>query len=234
MAAGFRTRRVKTEGLSIGDRLKRARTRQKLSIGDVEEATKIRAKFLLALESDSWEQIPSEVYGRGYLEAYTEFLKIDSAAVMRDYDKLRGVFARHCQDGKVELVPTSTLKTPRVILTPRLALSTVLVIATLGVGAALMGQVRQYASAPYLELLSPAHAQGESDPGLIVTTESLKVTGRTVLGAVVRVNGSLAQVSEDGTFEYLLSVQKGVNAVVVEATSPNGRKSSQVTSVVVK
>jgi cytoskeletal protein RodZ len=44
VAAGFRTRRIKTEN-SIGDKLKKARIRKKITVAQVEEATKIRARF---------------------------------------------------------------------------------------------------------------------------------------------------------------------------------------------
>jgi transcriptional regulator with XRE-family HTH domain len=233
-AAGFRTRRVRTEGLSLGDRLKRSRTRRKLSIGEVEEATKIRAKFLLALESDSWEQIPSEVYGRGYLETYASFLKLPVDEIMGDYDKLKSVYARHCQQGRVELTPRNSVVLPRFTLTPKFLLVIALSIGMLGFASVIGYQLRRYSAAPYLELLSPAEAKGDSGPGLIVATESMEVTGRTIPGAVVHVNGKLAEVSSDGSFRHQLELQKGVNPVVVESVSQNGRKTTEVTSVVVK
>jgi cytoskeletal protein RodZ len=233
-AAGFRTRRVKTEGLSLGDRLKRARIRGKLSIGEVEEATKIRAKFLLALESDSWEQIPSEVYGRGYLEAYATFLKQDVEAVMRDYDKMRSVYARHCQEGRAHLAPRASITWPRFMVTPRAVLVIFLAFGLLGFAGAIGYQLRQYTSAPYLELITPVQASEDAGPGLLVNTESMMVTGRTVQGATVLVNNQQAVVQADGTFQHKLALQKGVNAVVVEAINANGKRTSEITSVIVK
>lgn len=233
-AAGFRTRRVKTEGLSLGDRLKRARIRKKLSVSDVEEATRIRAKFLLALESDSWEQIPSEVYGRGYLEAYAEFLKLDVPALMQEYDKLRNVYARHCQEQRVELLPKQSAVLPRFTLTPKFLLTVCLALGLLGFASVIGYQLRRYSAAPYLELVTPAQAKGDSGPGLLVDVSVMTVTGRTVPGAVVQVNGLPAFVAEDGSFSRELTLQKGVNAVVVEAISTNGRKTTEVSSVVVK
>ena len=126
-AAGFRTRRVRSEQ-SIGDRLKRARIRRKISVAEVEEATKIRAKFILALESDSWDQIPSEVYGRGYLERYLEFLKLPVAQFMGDYERSRSTYSRLCQDAGVDLAPKSSIRIPRFVLTPRILLVCILTL----------------------------------------------------------------------------------------------------------
>src|SRR5207302_1589682 len=101
---GFHIRRIRTEQ-SIGDRLKRARTRRKITVAQVEEATTIRARFILALESDSWEQIPSEVYGRGYLERYALYLQLPVEEIKRQYERERSTYSRHCQDAQVELAP---------------------------------------------------------------------------------------------------------------------------------
>jgi cytoskeletal protein RodZ len=229
-AAGFRTRRVKTEGVSIGDRLKRARTRRKLSIAEVEDATRIRSKFLLALESDSWDQIPSEVYGRGYLETYAVFLKMPAEEIMRDYDKMRTVYARHCKEGHVELAPRTTISFPKFTLTPKFLLMCVLGLGLAGFVSVIGVQLRAYAATPFLQLAMP----DQGGPGLAVSTDSVNVTGRTVPGAVVHVNGQLAEVTTQGDFNYKLGVQKGVNPVVVESMSQNGRKTSEVTSIVVK
>jgi transcriptional regulator with XRE-family HTH domain len=234
-AAGFRTRRVRTEGVSLGDRLKRARTRRKLSIGEVEDATRIRAKFLLALESDSWEQIPSEVYGRGYLEAYAAFLKLQVDEVMKDYDKMKTVYARHCQE-KVELTPRASVTVPKFTLTPKFLLMVGLAIGLLGFASVIGYQLRRYASAPYLELLTPAEAKGDGAPGLVVTTDSVNVTGKTIPGAVVHVNGQLAEMDADGGFsKKLVGLPKDqTTPVVVEAIGQNGRKTQVLASVVVK
>lgn len=232
MAAGFRTRRIKTEN-SIGDKLKKARTRKKISVSEVEEATKIRARFILALESDSWEQIPSEVYGRGYLETYAHYLQLPVDAVMKQYSRERELYARHCQDGKVELAPKAKLVLPRFLLTPRFfAILSICVMVSGGTGV-LAYQIKKFSAAPYLELVTPAKAMA-SDSELIVTTNSVSIAGRTAIGASVQVNGQTVEVGEDGSFEGVVPVQKGSNAIMVEAVNEKGKKSSELLNVVVK
>ena len=45
----------------VGNKLREARGRRKLSLEDVEEATKIRGRYLQAIEDEDWEQLPSEI-----------------------------------------------------------------------------------------------------------------------------------------------------------------------------
>lgn len=232
-AAGFRIRRIQSEQ-SIGDKLKRSRVRKKISISEAEESTRIRAKFILALESDSWEQIPSEVYGRGYLERYLDYLKIPKEPVMKQYDRERALYARHCKDTKVELAVESKLRFPRFTVTPRSVLMFFSAIALVGIGTVLTYQLKEFTSSPFLEIAPPVQAQVASPTDLVVDANEIDVTGRTVAGARVKVNTHEVAVADDGRFTEKVRVQKGVNAIVVEATSPNGKMTSEVLTVTVK
>jgi cytoskeletal protein RodZ len=228
-AAGFRTRRIISE-TSIGDRLKKARTRRKISVTEVEEATRIRSKFILALESDSWEHIPSEVYGRGYLETYAAFLKLPVDDVMRDYDRQRSLYARRCQQGVPEFAPKESLRLPKIVLTSRSLVMTGLAIAILVFGGIITKQVTHYALSPYLTV----HAAGlDGGPQLIVSADSVTLNGSTVSDAIVSVNNDPVKVSGDGSFTAQVKLQKGVNAVNVTAER-NGKTTNQVISVVSK
>jgi len=231
-AAGFKIRRVKSE-LSIGDRLKRARVRKKVSIAQVEGATTIRAKFILALESDSWEQIPSEVYGRGYLERYSTFLQMDSE-IMKQYDRERPMYARHCQEQSVSLTPEPKVHIPRLMLTPKLIMAVFLVVAMGGFGAVVYRQISRFSSAPSLELFPVAQAATVADgTELVVTTTSVTISGRTAVGASVEINGQPATVDDNGGFTGTTAVQKGVNAVVITATN-GSKQTTETLSVVAK
>lgn len=231
-AAGFRTRRIKSEQ-SIGDRLKRARIRRKISVAEVEEATKIRAKFILALESDSWDQIPSEVYGMGYLEAYAQFLKLPAEQIMHDYDRSRTAYARRCQDSQVELMPKSKISIPRFLFTPRFALVLVLGLGMLGFGGMVWNQLKQITAAPFLKVQT-AQAHDSDGVELVLNTDTVTISGQTAIGATVEINGGEVPVGNDGTFSAPVHVRQGVNAVEVVATNnSNGKVTKETRTVVV-
>jgi Glucodextranase, domain B/Helix-turn-helix domain len=186
------------------------------------------------LEGDSWEQIPSETYGRGYLEIYAEHLGLELDSIMKQYGRERELYARHCQDAKVEFAPPTRLFTSKFYLTPRFFVYTsVLVLLLLGGGVAGY-QLNRFSSAPFLELVTPVHAGSENAGELVVTTDSVNVSGRTAMGASVLVNGKTVPVAEDGTFQGTVSVQKGNNPIMVEAMNGNGKKSSEIVNIVVK
>lgn len=59
--------------------------RQGIDISDIEEETKIRAKFLRALENEEWQVIPEEVYVRKFLETYADSLGLDPRPLVELY-----------------------------------------------------------------------------------------------------------------------------------------------------
>lgn len=74
-----------TSGLPIGEVLKRARSRQKVDIQTVEEQTKIRTKYLRALENEEWDVLPGHPYAKGFLRTYAQFLDLDPDALVDEY-----------------------------------------------------------------------------------------------------------------------------------------------------
>ncbi|HZT54127.1 MAG TPA: helix-turn-helix domain-containing protein [Gaiellaceae bacterium] len=69
----------------IGSSLRAARERQGLDYGEVELATKIRAKYLRALEEEDFDAIPGEAYARGFLRTYADYLGLDGDVYAEEY-----------------------------------------------------------------------------------------------------------------------------------------------------
>jgi cytoskeleton protein RodZ len=71
----------------VGQALRKARTDRGIDLSAVERATKIRLKFLEAMEEDRWEELPAPVYARGFLSIYARFLDLDERALLDEYEK---------------------------------------------------------------------------------------------------------------------------------------------------
>lgn len=69
----------------IGNSLREARLRQRLDFRQVEQATKIRSRYLRALEEEDFEALPAETYVRGFLKTYAEALGLDGQLFVDEY-----------------------------------------------------------------------------------------------------------------------------------------------------
>src|SRR5439155_13133190 len=83
----------------IGATLRDARMRQHIDISEIEARTKIRAKYLRALENEEWDLLPGPTYVKSFLRTYAEALGLDARMVLEEY-KLR-----HERLSDIELQP---------------------------------------------------------------------------------------------------------------------------------
>jgi hypothetical protein len=70
----------------IGNSLREARLRQNLELTDAELATKIRGKYLRALEEEQFDVLPAQTYIKGFLRTYAEWLGLDGQLYVDEYN----------------------------------------------------------------------------------------------------------------------------------------------------
>lgn len=75
---------------SVGNKLREARTRRQLSLAEAEAATKIRCRYLRAIEHDEWDQLPGDTYARAFIRTYGRFLGLDGDRLAEEQRRDRG------------------------------------------------------------------------------------------------------------------------------------------------
>ena len=69
----------------VGDILREERERQKFSLKDIEQGTSIRAVYIEAIENGEYDKLPGNVYTKGFIKNYGNFLKLDGDALSRQF-----------------------------------------------------------------------------------------------------------------------------------------------------
>jgi helix-turn-helix protein len=72
----------------IGQTLRESRMRARIDISELEAETKIRAKYLRALENEEWDLLPGPTYVKSFLRSYADALGLDGRMLVEEY-KLR-------------------------------------------------------------------------------------------------------------------------------------------------
>ena len=75
----------------IGNSLREARVRQQLELTEVELATKIRSRYLRALEEEAFEALPAQTYVKGFLRTYADYLGLDGQLYVDEYNSRYGI-----------------------------------------------------------------------------------------------------------------------------------------------
>src|SRR5437588_11056900 len=91
----------------IGTTLREARIRARIDISEVEARTKIRARYLRAIENEEWDLLPGPVYVKSFLRTYGDFLGVDSRLLIDEYKR------RHQRPSDPETPPLPTLRRDR-------------------------------------------------------------------------------------------------------------------------
>jgi cytoskeletal protein RodZ len=110
----------------IGSSLREARLRQGLDFPELEGATKVRAKYLRALEDEEFELLPAQTYVKGFLRSYAEYLGLDGQLYVDEFNSRYVV-------GDDE-APARPRRSPPPRTSPRVQ-SRALVLALLGIAA---------------------------------------------------------------------------------------------------
>jgi cytoskeleton protein RodZ len=119
----------------VGARLREARLQRGIDLAEVEASTKIRARFLGAIEDEEWDRLPSAFSARAFLHTYADHLGLDGARMVEelDYDAVPGPAAD--RGARIDPAPPQEAQfARRHRLSPRLLAT----IAGLGLAAVLV------------------------------------------------------------------------------------------------
>jgi cytoskeletal protein RodZ len=212
---------------SLHERLFAARERKGVDLYRAERDTKIRARYLAALERGDYKDLPGAVYTKGFLRNYALYLGLDPEDVLYQWRRERAD-VRETQQ---------VLAVPRPLAAPRKGFSfspgvVVAVLLTLGVVlfTAYVGvQLLRFTKPPTIAVTHPSVAVLEVDEG----TTDYVLRGTSLAGASVlittpgRERPYLVTASADGTWSAQVDLRRGRNQFEINATDPETGKQAE-------
>lgn len=218
-------------GPSLPERLLAAREHKGVDLYRAERDTKIRARYLQALEHGEYRELPGAVYTKGFLRNYALYLGLDPEDVLRQWKHERGGAA----------IPAEpVLAVPKPLAAPRqgLTFSPVVVVAALltiliGVFAVYIGvQLVRFAKPPTLAVTNPSQAV------IVVSEDSTTYTlrGTSISGATITITAAGKdqpyRVSADATGRWSADVdlRRGRNQFDINAVDPETGKAAEATA----
>jgi cytoskeletal protein RodZ len=214
---------------TLPERLYAARERKGVDLYRAERDTKIRARYLGALERGDYKELPGAVYTKGFLRNYALYLGLDPEEVLSQWRSERG------GDGKEQ---ATVISVPKPIASPRKGLNFspgIVVVALLTVGILAFGaylgvQVLRFAKPPTIAVTDPVARVLDVDDA----TTKYTLRGTTLAGASVTVvtpGHDPYQVTADGDGQWSADVElrRGRNQFDVNSLDPDTGKKSEET-----
>lgn len=195
--------------LTTGELLQKERSTRELTFEDVEKKTRIRKKYLAALEENNWSIFPSKTYILGVLKSYGKFLHLDeeklTAIFRREYEKKEEIQFKE-RVSKEYLTP-QTKKLVKAVV----SVLTFIFIMYFGY------QLKLYFSPPHLKIISP-------QKNIFTKEERIELVGETEKEAIVMVNGERVYQDKNNIFKIAIPLGNPKNEVVIDVTGANGKK----------
>jgi cytoskeleton protein RodZ len=177
----------------IGNSLRDARLRKELDFPELEQGTKIRAKYLRALEDETFDQLPGPTYVKGFLRTYADYLGLDGQLYVDEYNVRYGTGEEVLE----RRVRSSPVPRPKLRRRRRKFESNVVWFALVGIAAitALVIAAWRFGGGGHqtLPLSSPANVRPRTASGLIVRAQK----GNTLL--IVRAGSDSGKQLYQGT-----------------------------------
>ena len=208
----------------LGDVLREAREARQVDLARVERDTKIRLRYLTALEGGDYRDLPGAVYVRGFLRNYGHYLGLDPEYLISLYRVESGAV----QEERASVLPRPTTVRPRTfIITPGALVTAILTLFVVVFVAYLGYQFLTFARTPQLNITDPSR-------DLSAYTETqYTIRGVTEPNSRIAVDGLRenpeAEADADGAFSITVNLVPGVNVITITASDPRtGRDSEPV------
>ena len=220
------TRKTLPQKEGLGEKLAKKRISLGLDPKDIEKAIRIRAKHIEAIENGRYDSLPPDVYVRGFVRNYANYLKLDAGKVMKLYERERGLIenVRRAKAGAPIVKP---LDAPRIVITPKTIIFGALIAGALAIVAYIAWQVVILTAPPQLSVTSPKD-------NVNIEGSSVTVEGKTDTGATLYINDVEVGIDQNGSFKEKISLQNGVNIIKVRAQNKMGKYNEIKDTVVAK
>lgn len=195
---------------TVGSRLQSERCKKKLDIEDVEEATKVRSKYIRAIEGGNWNEFPNKIYVYGFVKRYADFLGLDSEKISEDFKAEFGM-------NRVNFfAKKSKTLSDRIVITPGFLIITFVIILFVSLIGYIFVSAKNVSRPPAIEILAPKEE--------VTQKLEISIEGKTSNTAIVEINGQLVNVDDKGYFKQRTTLNEGVNIFEVKAKSRVGKE----------
>lgn len=198
---------------TVGEILSSKRKELGLTLPEIEKETKIRQKYLEAIEKNAFQQIPESTIARGFIRNYAQALGLSTENVL-------AVFRRDfLENAKGQIIPrgmVEPLDEKSLYLTPKLVFGLVVFLVLAGFAFFFIRQYLSFSGPPPIEVFKPEDGE--------IFQEKVLISGKTDKDASVKIEGSLITVSDDGRFEEEIVLPRGENVITIEAINRQGKR----------
>ncbi|MGH2456950.1 MAG: helix-turn-helix domain-containing protein, partial [Candidatus Limnocylindria bacterium] len=200
----------------LGEVLRGAREARGVDLARVERDTKIRARYLSALESGEYRDLPGAVYTKGFLRNYGAYLGLDPEYLVDLYRLESATPHQERPSVPTPPRPITARRSRALVITPGAVVAAILTVGVAVFVVYLVSEFMTFAGTPELRVTQPAGDVAGYDE------RTYTFRGSTAANAEIRAETatrtSRVTADEEGAFEVTVQLVPGSNVVTLVAT----------------
>lgn len=206
----------------LGDLFRAGRLRANVTIKAASEATKIRAEFIENLEEGNYAAMPPDVYTKGFISSYAQFLGISADRALALYRRENNIEDRSVlKPLRRDLHKELKFKITQEKVIAILAISIVVIVV-----GYIFGRINAVVKAPNISLTDPIGISTGSEQIYTTNQATITLKGKVEIGSELTINNNKVDTKNLEIFEIPdLKLSDGENVFELIATSQFGIKS---------
>lgn len=208
--AEFNFKKLSTEE-KAGEKLYAARLRQNTDLATIAKKLHIRQEYLLSLENEEYDKLPSGLYGRQFLKEYCLYLKLNIKEILPLTPFAEDQITNNPFSQKI-------LRRYKFLVFPKLIRNIVFILLFCICLLYLMIYFRRLVSPPALIIEYP-------DKNLVVDTPLITIKGKSSPETEIKINSTSIMSEQDGSFSQEIKLKQGINNLTISAKKKYGQES---------
>ena len=194
---------------TIGQILGNARTNKRYSYQKLEEITKIKSSFIVAIENENWQTLPGFATVLGFVKSISATLDVDEKMAV-------AVLKRDYPPKKISINPNPDISS-KPSWNPKLTFILGVGLVILIILGYLTFQYVKFISPPGIEVVSPIEGQA-------VDGNFVLVFGSTETDVKITVDNQPVLVDKDGKFSTNIEISPNTTKIIIRAISRSGKE----------
>lgn len=193
---------------TLGETLKKEREKARISLERAAGALKVGKDYLINIENDYYEELPPDVYIKGFLKNYARLLELDENEVIKTYQKQKNITQQRTEVQKEKKKKRKMVS--KLVITPQLVFGVISIIFLVAIAIYFFKAAENFSNPPLLEIEKPLENE-------TVNEERITIKGKTSPESVLKINGQLINLDKSGAFAAEITLMEGLNKIEIKA-----------------
>lgn len=206
---------------TVGEKLRQKRRLKNLKIEEIAKIINIRSEYLIALEEELFDKLPSGLYGKNYLKEYALFLGLNQKELLKTWEE------QFSLNEKIDPFSQKIVKKNKFIIFPRIIRNIIITTVILICFLYLIFYFKKVITPPKLLGIQPSR-------NILTKTNSIIVSGQSEIEAEIRINNEIVLNNHGGFFSQNINLKKGLNTIVITAKKKYSGTETTIREVLVE